>query len=116
MVTSKDGAEPGRALSYADHRPYPDPPARLDDLTGPTAGRIELPLSIYWGPERTYDMGSDADRRVVYETVLREAADAAEVSRYVNGAVLVQVWSRLWLPQQIQQRWETRFTELKSAR
>jgi hypothetical protein len=28
---------------YGDHRPYPDPPARLADLTGPTSGPIELP-------------------------------------------------------------------------
>ncbi|HLI00651.1 MAG TPA: hypothetical protein VKV06_07680, partial [Acidimicrobiales bacterium] len=59
-----------------DHRPYPDPPARLADLKGPAAGQIELPLSIYWGPKRSYDMATDADHRVVYETVLQEAAEA----------------------------------------
>ena len=97
---------------YAEHRPYPEPPARLADLTGPTAGVVELPITIDWGPKRAYDLGRDADRRVVYEMVLQEAADAEEVARYVNGAVLVQVWPRLWLPRRVRQRWEERFSEL----
>ena len=96
----------------ADHRPYPDPPARLADLAGPTAGVVELPITIDWGPKRGYDLGTDADRRVVYEMVLQEAADAEEVARYVNGVVLVQLWPRLWLPRRVRQRWEERFSEL----
>jgi excisionase family DNA binding protein len=41
---------------YADHRPYPDPPGRLTDLTGPTSGVVELPITIDWGPKRGYDL------------------------------------------------------------
>jgi excisionase family DNA binding protein len=100
---------------YADHRPYPDPPARLADLTGPTSGVVELPITIDWGPRRRYDLGTDTDRRIVYERVLREAGDAEEVGRYVNGAILVDVWSRLWLPQRIRRIWEQRFPELTHA-
>jgi excisionase family DNA binding protein len=100
---------------YADHRPYPDPPARLADLTGPTSGVVELPITIDWGPRRRYDLGTDADRRIVYERVLREAGDAEEVGRYVNGAILVEVWSRLWLPQRVRLSWEERFPELTHA-
>ena len=100
---------------YADHRPYPDPPGRLTDLTGPTSGVVELPITIDWGPKRRYDLGADADRRIVYERVLREAADAEEVGRYVNGAILVEVWPRLWLPQRVRRAWEQRFPELTHA-
>ena len=100
---------------YADHRPYPDPPARLEDLTGPTSGVVELPITIDWGPRRRYDLGTDTDRRIVYERVLREAGDAEEVGRYVNGAILVDVWSRLWLPQRVRLAWEQRFPELTHA-
>lgn len=114
-MSSSDGASMGPAIRYADHRPYPDPPARLADLAGPTDGLIELPLSIYWGPKRSYDMSTDGDRRAVYETVLREAADAAEVGQYVNGVLLVQLWPRLWLPSRIRQCWEARFSELRAA-
>jgi hypothetical protein len=100
---------------YADHRPYPEPPARLSELTGPTSGLAELPITIYWGPRRRYDLGADADRRVVYERVLREAADAQEVARYVNSTILVEVWARLWLPHRVRRSWEQRFPELTHA-
>jgi len=100
---------------YGDHRPYPDPPAHLADLTGPTDGLIELPITIDWGPKRVYDMGRDAERRIVYERVLREAATPEEVARYVNGAVLVAMWSQLFLPQRIRRVWEQRFPELTKA-
>jgi hypothetical protein len=83
---------------YGEHRPYPDPPARLADLTGPTAGTVELPITIDWGPRRSYDMAVDADRRVVYELVLQEAATTEQVGQYVNGHALAEVWRRLWLP------------------
>jgi hypothetical protein len=100
---------------YADHRPYPDPPRRLSDLACPTAGLFELPVTIDWGPKRLYNMGLDADRRVVYERVLREAASPEEVSRYVNRQTLVEVWTRLWLPQRLRRLWEERFPELSQG-
>jgi hypothetical protein len=90
---------------YADHRPYPDPPVRLADLTGPTSAVVELPITIDWGPRRRYHLGADADRRVVYERVLQEAADVEDVARYVIGVVLVEVWPRLFLPRRVCQRW-----------
>lgn len=34
---------------YGDHRPYPVPPSRLADLTGPTSGVVEVPVTIDWG-------------------------------------------------------------------
>ena len=113
-MASSDQAVPERR-HYGDHRPYPDPPARLADLTGPTAGSIELPITIDWGPKRIYDMGRDADRRIVYERVLREAATTEEVARFVNGAILVTVWPRLFLPRRVLQLWEERFPELTRA-
>jgi hypothetical protein len=96
-------------------RPYPEPPERLADLTGATSGVIELPIAIDWGPSRRYDLGKDADRRIVYERVLREAATPDQLVRYVNGAFLVEVWHRLWLPIPIRLKWEERFPELSRA-
>lgn len=60
MSTSQEAVPELRR--YVDHRPYPEPPARLDDLTGPTSGTVELPVTIDWGPRRSYDLGEDADR------------------------------------------------------
>lgn len=97
---------------YADHRPYPEPPSHLSDLTGPTAGVVELPITMDWGPRRIYDLGRDADRRIVYEVVLQEAASTGEVVRYVNGTALVENWRNLWLPRRVRRTWEERFPEL----
>jgi hypothetical protein len=76
---------------------------------------VELPVTIDWGPGCSYDLGEDADRRVVYERVLREAATTVEVCRYVNGQVLLDVWGRLWLPRRVRSNWEDRFPELVRA-
>ena len=70
---------------------------------------IELPVTIDWGPKPVYDIGRDADRRIVYERVLREAATTEEVARFVNGSVLVAVWPRLFLPARASALGETLF-------
>jgi hypothetical protein len=49
MVSTSGDVVP-EVRRYVDHRPYPEPPARLDDLTGPTSGTLELPVTIDWGP------------------------------------------------------------------
>ena len=103
---------PSNFRCYADHRPYPDPPAQLSDLTGPTAGMIELPITIDWGPKQSYDMSRDSDRRVVYELVLQEARSTTEVGSYVNGAILADVWPRLFLPRRVRDLWESHFPAL----
>ena len=100
---------------YGDHRPYPDPPAQLADLTGPCAGVVELPVTIDWGPRRSYDLGEDVDRRILYERVLREAESTEQVCCYVNGFALADAWDRLWLPQRVRLSWEERFPELVRA-
>jgi hypothetical protein len=87
----------------------------LADLIGPSTGVVELPITIDWGPRRSYDLGEDADRRVLYERVLREAVSTEQVCRYVRGSALADVWDRLWLPQRVRQSWEERFPELVRA-
>ena len=113
-MASSDPIVPERR-HYGEHRPYPDPPARLADLTGPTEGTIDLPVTIDWGPKRSYDMAVDADRRVVYELVLQEAASTEQISQYVNGEALAEVWQQLWLPGRIRSTWEERLPELGHA-
>ncbi len=113
IVVMSQAADAQGRRHYGDHRPYPDPPAELADLTGPTSGLIELPLHIDWGPKAPYDLAKDSDRRVLYETVLLEAASTEELCRYVNGPLLVQAWPRLWLPQRVRQNWEGRFSVLQ---
>ncbi len=100
---------------YADHRPYAEPPGRLEDLVGATSGRVELPVTIDWGPRRSYDMSTDADRRIAYERVLREAASTEELCRYLDGEALVDAWGQLFLPRRVREMWESRFPSLVRA-
>lgn len=115
-MPSSDAASPA-PCHYGDHRPYPDPPTHLSDLTEPTRGVIELPITIDCGPRQSYDMALDSDRRVVYEMVLQEAGSTAEVALYVNGAALTEVWPRLFLPQRVRDsgRLASRFSPRRTA-
>lgn len=73
-------------------------------------GRTELPLSINWSdPSRTYDMADRRQRARCYEVVLREGMPR-DIVRYVDGALLVDVWSDLVLPRQIRSEWAATIT------
>ena len=69
--------------------------------------RIELPLSVNWSePGRTYDLGDRRQRARCYEAVLREGMPR-DIVRYVDGVLLVDLWSDLVLPRQIRSEWAT---------
>ncbi len=51
----------------------------------------------------------------MYETVLREASTKADLSRWLDGRTLAQLWRELVLPPQVRSRWEARFLELASG-
>jgi hypothetical protein len=48
-------------------------PASLDDLRGPAAGTVELPLHVAWSGRRAYDVGVEEQRLVLYALLLAEA-------------------------------------------
>lgn len=99
--------------AYADRRPY----VAVDDmetLRGPTGSAVELPLELNWGPQRTYDVSCDSDRRALYERVLNEAQHPEHLQQYLNGELLVQVWPQLFLPSQVRTLWEGKFPQLVS--
>ena len=69
--------------------------------------RTELPLSVNWSdPGRTYDLADRRQRARCYEAVLREGMPR-DIVRYVDGALLVDLWSDLVLPRQIRSEWAT---------
>ena len=103
-----------RRPRYPDVRPYVLP-GSLAELTGPTSGVVELPTRLAWSGLRTYDLGNERQLGLFYETVIREAMDAADLRRYLNEALLGRVWPTLWLPKHIRQAWERRFATLASA-
>lgn len=91
--------------SGARGEPYwvPDRLWRLDLIDA--FASIELPKHLYWsGPSRTYRLADRIDRSRVYEIVLREGTEV-DLLRYVDGALLVDVWDDLILPAALRSAW-----------
>lgn len=66
---------------------------------------VELPLTLNWSqPGRVFRLSKRGDRARVYELVLREGNDS-DVLRYLDGALLVDLWDELVLPRSIRAAW-----------
>jgi hypothetical protein len=87
-------------------------PTSLAALEGPRAGAVILPRHIDWGPQYVYELTDEADLRLMYERVIREAQTPADLNAYLNVAVLRRLWGELFLPAHIRTAWEARFREL----
>ncbi|MCG0284840.1 hypothetical protein [Streptomyces sp. PSAA01] len=97
---------------YAAAKPYVLPES-LDELGGPTAGSVTLPRHIDWGPRYVYDLTDEADLRLMYERVIREAQTRDDLNAYLNAMTLRRMWRDLFLPFPVKTAWETRFPELR---
>jgi hypothetical protein len=70
-----------------------------------TLATVRLPLHLAWsGRRREYRLADRGDRARVYETVLREGGPE-DVLRYVDGALLVDLWDDLTLPRDVRAAW-----------
>lgn len=98
-------------MRYAEIRPY-TVPETLEELAGPADGVVVLPTVLDWTPKRAYDVSDDADLRMLYETVIREAMHVAELRSFLNPVLLSAVWPKLWLPPRTRSLWEGRFPQL----
>lgn len=87
----------------------------LTELAGPTAGLIELPLRLWWHPQRTFDLAVPTMLTWMYENVLREAIRVDELRAYLHGPTLVRLWPRLNLPRAVRAAWEARHPRLRRA-
>lgn len=88
----------------------------LDDLQGPAEGMVKLPLWLFWScPGHSFDL-SDRDMRLwLYQTVLREARRAEDLTRFLDGDTLMAVWPDLYLPRPVRQAWEDCHPELRAV-
>jgi len=77
------GSLPSRWDSYARRLP-----SSLEDLSGPAAGVIELPLHVAWSGRRVYDVGREDQRLVLYALLLAEAP-REDIERFVHRESLV---------------------------
>lgn len=91
-------------------------PSRLPRLEPEAAlATVQLPLSLNWSQSgRVFRLADRGDRARVYEIVLREGA-ADDVLRYVDGALLVDLWHELVLSRHVRAAWSTLIAEYVDA-
>lgn len=112
---SPEGSRPqpnGTARTSRWQRPVAVPDS-LDELRGPTTGVVHLPISVHssgLGPADAFDLTRESDRIAMYEIVLAEAG-LPDLLRFVDGAELRGLWSRLWLPPHVRSAWGKHFHE-----
>ncbi|NLG83101.1 MAG: transcriptional regulator [Firmicutes bacterium] len=57
----------------------------------PPEGKIRLPLYLKWSGPSEYDLSDPAQRKLVYEIVLREGR-AEDIRNYIDLAELRRIW------------------------
>lgn len=112
-MSDNGGMAQARVL-YEDGRPYTVPDS-LEELTGPTAGVVELPLRLDWSEQGRYDLSDERQRNLMYERVIRESMRVEDLRAFVHGPTLANVWRQLWLPRKVRTLWESRFPSLPRA-
>jgi len=92
------GADRGRPL----YVPSALPRLPIDQAVG----RVVLPLYLNWSdPGREFDLSDRSRRLRAYEIVLREGRPE-DILTYIDGALLVDAWPDLVLPQALRRAWE----------
>ncbi len=100
-------SRPGRAALVVED---------LAELQGPSQGMVELPLRLFWSaPDRRFDLSDPDMLRSMYEKVLREAIRTEDLTRFLNGSMLLAVWRDLFLPRDVRRAWEDRHPVLRRA-
>lgn len=112
-MTTTEAAEVAKKVRYRDIKPY-DAPLALEELHGPSAGQVDLPPWVYWGPIRTFDIELAGDVVSVYQATIQEGRTVDQV-QILNRDLLIAVWPELNMPPRVRQLWEGRFPELTAA-
>jgi DNA invertase Pin-like site-specific DNA recombinase len=113
--------QPGRTVA-ARLAPYQARPGRrvlviddLADLRGPVTGTVALPLRLFWSlPDHRFDLDDPDTRQWYYQTVLREASRAEDLSTYLDAATLVSLWPDLYLPKGVRRAWQEQHQSLRA--
>jgi y4mF family transcriptional regulator len=111
VSSTVESANPTPRSSYADRKPHAIVDD-LDSLMGPTDGIVVLPVTLDWSPKKRYDVADIDDRLRMYEAVLNEALDPADLQGFVNRNLLIEAWPELLVPKRVRARWESVFPEL----
>jgi hypothetical protein len=112
MATVQAGTLRARYESRPGHRAVVA--TALADLQGPAHGQVELPIWLFWFPDRTFDLDEPGMLPWMYQVVLREAGSTEDLA-YLNGELLIALWPELHLPKGVRQAWEDQHPELHAA-
>ncbi len=88
-------------------------PDRLPDLpTADAVRRVELPLHLEWSRStKSVDLSDRRQRARTYEAVLREGGPV-DIESIVDGALLVDLWDELVLPDRLRAAWQPLIDEI----
>uniref|UniRef100_UPI002F90D9D0 hypothetical protein n=1 Tax=Streptomyces longwoodensis TaxID=68231 RepID=UPI002F90D9D0 len=91
-------------------------PARLEELSGPATGTVELPLHLAWSGLRRFEVSDEKLLLGLYRIVLTNGL-REDLTGYLNADLLVRHWPRLRiaLGKPVRTCWEQRFPELVAA-
>jgi hypothetical protein len=101
----RHASRPGRGVLVA---------ASLDGLRGAVHGRVELPIWLFWYPDRTFDLDEPGMLPWMYQIVLREASRPGDLA-YLDQDMLIALWPGLFLPKGVRQAWEEQHPALRAA-
>jgi hypothetical protein len=87
----------------------------LATLSGPVSGPVELPLRLFWYPDRTFDLTEPGMLAWMYQTVLREATRPEDLTTYLDRDTLIARWPDLFLPRGVRAAWEEQHPVLRAA-
>lgn len=101
-------------VRFADLIPY-QTPTSLDELRGPTAGKVTVGGHIDTSLSPVYDVADLAERRLLYMAVVRSGTPADQRA-VLNRDALVELWESLTLPTRCRALWESKFPLLAQRR
>jgi hypothetical protein len=91
------------------------PPVDWTGLLAPTDCAVVIPDHIdATNPRRIYDLDDPAERKYLYEVVLADGT-GADINRLIARDVLLELWERLYLPQEVQAAWADTITALRAV-
>lgn len=93
-------------------------PVSLDDLRGPSAGAVELPVRLYWSAgSRLFDLADPDQVAALYDAVLdAPAATIGDITTFLNAGLLVSTWPALSMGRAKREAWERQFPALRDQR
>ncbi|MFF8478618.1 hypothetical protein [Streptomyces sp. NPDC015414] len=88
-------------------------PESLEELRGPIAGVVELPLHVAWSGMTSFDLGKPRQRMGLYRPVLHEGL-RDDLPRFLNRDLLLQLWPvlRTLFGRTVRSVWEEAFPQL----